>query len=451
MLREFIFNFRIFLFKKISLWILILIILFSTIVTVWFGYLVTKSNTALNIALIPKTLKVLIENKNPVEVHNKFKNKNKFEIYNIPKNEYYLLLSRYDGDKKKSVVELIDINSQKLVHSWNPNIKKIIETSKLSKERFGRHNVERYRIKHPFLTKNGDLVFHGGWTGSALAKVDVCSNISWIIDYPFHHSIEMDHKNNLWVPMSFHPQKVTAGLDERDGTKRNFFMDDGIMNISLDGKILFSKSVMQILIENNLKHLIFPGEESYDPIHLNDIQPVLDNGPYYKKGDLFLSFKSNSIILLYRPETNKVIWLKKNPWVYQHDVDILSDKKISIFNNKNLFRPLRIISKPDHERYSNLMIYDFEKNKITETYDVAFEKFKISTFSEGLAEIIDEDIFVSETIHGRLIMFNNKNELLWEYYNTDKNGKMYYLNWSRVFKKNNLKEAIENITKRKCD
>ena len=48
-------------------------------------------------------------------------------------------------------------------------------------------------------------------------------------------------------------------------------------------------------------------------------------------------------------------------------------------------------------------------------------------------------------------MFNNKNELLWEYYNTDKNGKMYYLNWSRVFKKNNLKEAIENITKRKCD
>ena len=82
-----------------------------------------------------------------------------------------------------------------------------------------------------------------------------------------------------------------------------------------------------------------------------------------------------------------------------------------------------------YEKYSNLIIYDFEKNKVIKTYDEAFTKFKIATFIEGLAELIDENIFVSETIAGRLIMFNNKNLLLWEYYNTDKYGKMYYINW----------------------
>ena len=151
--------------------------------------------------------------------------------------------------------------------------------------------------------ENGDLIFHGGWTGSSLTKIDVCSYIIWSIDQPFHHTIEIDHKNNLWIPMSFYPNKVTAMLDEKLGTNRKFFMDDGIMNITLDGKIIFSKSVMQILIENNLKHLIFPGEESYDPIHLNDIQPTLNGGPYWKKGDLFFSILRISIIALYRPSS----------------------------------------------------------------------------------------------------------------------------------------------------
>ena len=70
-----------------------------------------------------------------------------------------------------------------------------------------------------------------------------------------------------------------------------------------------------------------------DPIHLNDIEPVRKDGPYWRKGDLFLSLRSPSTVMLYRPSTNKVIWRKDGPWSKQHDVDILDDHRISIFNN----------------------------------------------------------------------------------------------------------------------
>ena len=55
-------------------------------------------------------------------------------------------------------------------------------------------------------------------------------------------------------------------------------------------------------------HRIF-SQDSFksDPTHLNDIQPVLKDGPYFKKGDLFLSLKFLSMVILYRPETNKII------------------------------------------------------------------------------------------------------------------------------------------------
>ena len=100
-------------------------------------------------------------------------------------------------------------------------------------------------------------------------------------------------------------------------------------------EIIFSKSVTEILIENNLIHRItfrFSG----DPIHLNDIQPVLKDGPYFKKGDLFLSFRNLNMVILYRPETNKVIKNLSYIISKNNGIDNMIKKKKKIFN-KNQF------------------------------------------------------------------------------------------------------------------
>jgi hypothetical protein len=70
-----------------------------------------------------------------------------------------------------------------------------------------------------------------------------------------------------------------------------------------------------------------------DPTHLNDIQPVLADGPYWKKGDLFVSLRNISSIMLYRPSTDQIVWMKRGPWLSQHDVDILDDHRISVYDN----------------------------------------------------------------------------------------------------------------------
>ena len=70
-----------------------------------------------------------------------------------------------------------------------------------------------------------------------------------------------------------------------------------------------------------------------DPIHLNDIEPVNFDSNHWLKGDIFLSIRSLSLIILYRPSTNKVIWYKQGPWRFQHDIDIIDEGTIAIFDN----------------------------------------------------------------------------------------------------------------------
>lgn len=57
------------------------------------------------------------------------------------------------------------------------------------------------------------------------------------------------------------------------------------------GEILWQTSLTQILLDHGMEYAVFTaGDYRPDPIHLNDIEPVLTDGPYWKKGDLFLSF-----------------------------------------------------------------------------------------------------------------------------------------------------------------
>ena len=44
--------------------------------------------------------------------------------------ESYLLLSRYDGDLKEGVIELIDLTNFNVLHTWNPDIDKFNESIK---------------------------------------------------------------------------------------------------------------------------------------------------------------------------------------------------------------------------------------------------------------------------------------------------------------------------------
>ena len=394
------------------------------------------SGAALFLAEIPSNLKDIVRGQSEdLRVENRFPNVSGFQGKPL-EEETYLLLSKYDGDTQRSVVELVDLRSFEVKKTWRPDIDQInelVDTSLPEFENIHRDfNAKRYRIRHPFLTEDGGLIFKHH---SPLVKIDKNSQLVWQNqEDAFHHSIEQDHEGNLWVPSYVFPYQI----DKKYGSpKYGTYLDDAITKVSPDGDILFQKSVSNILVENNLEFLLFgitSGKFLKDPIdaiHLNDIQPVLTDGQHWKRGDVFLSLCNQNMIILYRPATNKIIWRGGGPTiVVQHDVDILDDHRISIFNNNSyLFYDGAKVGDNNE-----VVIYDFKTDSYSKYFDESLEQHDVRTITEGLSQILDNgDLFIEEQNYGRLLYLNKDTSVQWQYVNRADNGNVYLLNWSRVF------------------
>ena len=344
-----------------------------------------------------------------------------------------LLLARFNGDENRSVVEIVNLQNGAVLHRYAPDIGALNRRSTIKAEFIDLSrdkNPQRYPISHPYLTDDGGLIFHGMIT--PLAKIDVCSNIVWMIDGVFHHSIESDADGNFWTASDLIPPllpHVTA--KGRDNT---------LVKFSPDGEILFEKSVGEILIENELEHLIYNVARPDDPTHINDIQPVLATGPHWRKGDLFLSLRSSSAIVIYRPSTNEVVWHRTGPWMMQHDIDILNDHQISVFDNNMAVLPWG-------ERglgVSDTIVYDFSTGGFSSPFSDGFELNEIRTPTEGRSQILpDGELFIEEQNHGRLVKMNTAGDITWQYINRANDGRVYTVHWSRYIEKSRALEAAK--------
>jgi len=156
---------------------------------------------------------------------------------------------------------------------------------------------------------------------------------------------------------------------------------------------------------------------------------------------VFISIRNQSAIIHYRPSTNKVINYITGPFAQQHDVDIISDKEISILNNNNFFV---------NNKHSEVVIYNFETKKFRKLFNDQLQKENFKTNSQGLSHIFkDGSLMVEEQNYGRIILFNNKGEKEWEFVNKDKNGDIGHLTWSRVIEDELFIENFKLMVKNK--
>jgi hypothetical protein len=446
---------------KIELWVLCLAGVLLFIGLIGFGSLVRHeilapvsqlpilSSTALFIAEIPTNLNKIVRGHtfDLKTQEQRFPNVSGFKGEPL-EEETYLLLSKYDGVKERAFVELIDLRSFEVRKLWSPDINKINGLVDTSKPEFDSYylerdfNVTRYLMVHPFLTEDGGLIFQG--MNSPLVKIDKNSQLVWQNqEDAFHHSIEQDHEGNIWVSSQVYPYQVDK---KYVGSEYGNFIDDAITKVSADGKILFQKSVNDILIENNLKSLLFELKTGnifdIDPLHLNDIQPVLTDGPHWERGDVFLSLRHQSIIILYRPSTNKIIWKGGQEYISaQHDVDILDDHRISIFNNNEK----RFFDGEKVDGNNEVVIYDFKTDSYSKYLNESLKKYDVRTLSDGRSQILDSgDLFIEEQNYGRLLYFNKDKSVQWQYVNRADDGKVYLLKWSRILYK---PEDIKKVRK----
>lgn len=450
------------MFKKIELWLVCLIILIFIVCTIFFGALISNyymhkyewktfskgsfpkiQAIAIYISNIPRNIKIIINDEVKLKSLNKHKNKKRFNKTIDSNRNELLILPFYNGDLKSSEVNIVDINTFEVLHKYKHNVDEMNNLIKNSNEDFFDNDKfnsqERFLYIHPLILNDGSLVSSG--VDGALFKLDFCSNLIWINqDERFHHSKNLSTDGNIWAITSLYPYSKI--INKRLGKYGIGFRDDAITEINNEGKIIFSKSIAEILIENQIiGDNLF---QTLDPIHANDVQPALSSSEYWQINDLFISIRAKSAIVHYRPSTNKVINYITGPFFQQHDVDIISDYEISIFNNNN--------NPDDNSKYSNQLVYNFKSKKFSTKFNSELKKNNFKTITEGGSEILkDGSLILDESNHGRIIILNKEGKKEIEFINKDGNGNIFNISWIRVIEDKELINKIrEKKFKNKC-
>ena len=185
---------------------------------------------------------------------------------------------------------------------------------------------------------------------------------------------------------------------------------------------------------------------------MNDIQPVDFDGDFWKKGDLFLSLRNQSMVILYRPSTNKIIWKGTGPFFNQHDVDILDDHKIAIFNNNAKIFAGSSTSVVDGN--NEVIVYDFKTNQYSSYLKDSLIKNDVRTRTQGTSQILPNgELLVEETNFGRTLYFNSDGSLRWTHVNRSNNNKVYTVAWSRILYNREDIKTVKNFlsTRKNCD
>ena len=394
---------------------------------------------AVYLAEIPYKIKHGYYKREEVTKLTKHLDKPKFRRFKEGNSDFLIVLPRYDGDKKKSVVEIIDPSNFTVLHEYSHDFKTMNNKIIYEKEhKFSKNNYNKkpYEYRNALILEDGSMIAHRNY--APLFKLDFCSNLIWINqEEKFRHKISLGFDDTIWTATQMYPYSKTV---QKYIKSHGLFDDDAITMLNQDGKILFSKSVLEILVDNDMvDENIFNFK---NPFYINDVEPALSDTMFWKRGDVFISSKGLSAIIHYRPDTNKIINYIKGPFYMQHDINIIDSSKISIFNNNNTLK--------ENSKYSEVIIFDFDNKKFTKKFNDELINNKFKSQTSGISRILDDgSLYVEEQRHGRILFFDSNGRLEWEYVNKDKSGDIYPINWSRVIENKKLKENLLNLKKTK--
>jgi len=316
-------------------------------------------------------------------------------INDLQRDVFYLN-SRYESFKWH--VELKNLKNNDLIKSWT-----ISQVDANTSDRGFSHSGPRLPI---ILPDSGLLCFLD--ESKHLLRLDKNSNIVWHkTDEKYHHSMNLGPEGFLWL----------CGSNKEKG-----FWDNTIHKVDINtGKTVFTKSVSDMFEKNGKEYMTFGMSNSVDlsgddPYHLNDIELTKNNTKHWQKGDVFMSFRHRSAVVVYRPSNDSIIHLIQGPFLNQHDIDITSDSTISVFNNNALTftgqKEVKKITKRDTHSY--ITKYDFNKQVFTFPFQKEMKKHGLFTQTQGLHHFFEDgSLFVELQNNGQVAFFSPEGTLIY--------------------------------------
>ena len=256
--------------------------------------------------------------------------------------------------------------------------------------------LTRHRIWSPHLSDDGLLVYLIPWND--LVAVDLRTGLErWRVKGAFHHTIELDYEGNYWVCASLRPNSIKS---DKSGRKQSndLYEDQALVKVSPNGKVLKIMSVSDLIIDCGIEHLLYGGSNPnliFDPIHLNSIKPVNNSRGHFLKGQIIISLRNLSTIMLVDPDSERVEWYRTGPWMNQHSVGYIDDALVYLFDNHSFADGEHWLS---DEWYSRVLIHNLASGNTKEVEFANSPLGRIKVPIAGKIQFIPPDAWLVEEL-----------------------------------------------------
>lgn len=263
---------------------------------------------------------------------------------------------------------------------------------------------------------DGSVVFDYEYMG--LVKLDRCGNTVWTVTRMIHHRIEPSEDGGFWVGSRNHVPSRRAQYPMIAAP----FFDETVLKVSSTGKVQQEFSVLDLIVSQmpgaffgNADHSIPNG----DFMHLNDIEELTSNlapvFPRFRRGDLILSLRGLSMLLMVDPQSKQIKWHQVGRWTRQHDPDFRPSGLISVMSNglAGAPGPVEVFGR------SSILELNPENGTTTVNYGLVPEQPMFTEWrgKHQYLDYADGNLLVTESNSGRVFEVDDRKEVVWEYIN----------------------------------
>ena len=297
--------------------------------------------------------------------------------------------------------------------TW-PNPTHVVPQKNLPRSRLG------YHTQGVVMEPDGSIVVNYAEKGTA--RYDACGKVMWTLDRMTHHSITRTAEGNYWIPAKLEPDQIDpadfilGASPERLMESDNFYADVALL-VSPEGKVLREVPVLGPALDwlaARQDFVVFEKMDpaALDPLHLNDIEVVTPELaakiPGVVEGDLLLSLRNPSALAIADPETGAFKWMKRGPWIAQHDPDITADGRIELYDN-GILRKL-----PGRDFVGTRILgYDPATDTVETLYPRSADGVFFSWIMGTHQDLANGNMLVAETAAGRVFEATPEGEIVW--------------------------------------